>query len=350
MRGIAVLLVFFFHFDVPFAPGGFIGVDIFFVLSGFLITALLCEEWDRNHRIGFLAFYQRRLVRLLPALVALIAVLLAYELLFRRPDRGAVLKQAAAALFYSMNWFMAYRGFPDGYKLAHAWSLSIEEQFYLIWPVLLFGLLICRIRKPLLIALVIGGILASCSARAFQWLHLHDWARVYFGLDTRADALLTGCALGVWANANLLPRTRWMQAGVRILAWAGVAYVLYVAVYPPSHHVHFLVGIPLLNLSIALILLADLSLPSSWLREFFEWSVLRWLGQISYGIYLWHWPVRHLLSKLRLDGNPWALPLGLALSVGIAAASYYGFETFFLKLKRRSDRILPNPPVISIQA
>ncbi len=337
MRGVAVLMVFLFHFQVPFASGGLIGVDVFFVLSGFLITALLCEEWDRNGRIDFLAFYQRRAVRLLPALVVLVGVLIACEFLLRRPDWAALLKQAAAALFYSMNWFLAYGKLPGGSQLSHTWSLSIEEQFYLLWPLILFVLLRLRNRQ-LLVALVIAGILSSGAARAIRWQFHHDWVRVYCGLDTRADGLLTGCALGALLNANLLPRTDWALAVVRVLSWAGVAYLIYVTALPPGHTFQFFAGIPLINLSVALVVLAMMSLPTSRLRTALEWNVLCWVGRISYGIYLWHWPIRIFLDRFRLDQTVAKVALGLGLTLGAAGASYYGVERYFLKRKKSGGR------------
>jgi peptidoglycan/LPS O-acetylase OafA/YrhL len=345
IRGVSILLVFLYHFNVPFFRGGFIGVDVFFVLSGFLITVLLCEEWARFRRIDFLAFYQRRLVRLFPALVALVAVLVAYHLLFARPGRESPWKEAAAALFYSMNWVRAYHGLPDAFRLNHTWSLSIEEQFYLVWPLLLACLMALRIRIPFLLSLILLGIVASSVARTVHWLLYQDWARVYMGLDTRADGLLTGCAAGVLANSNLLPRARWAKTLVKGLAWAGALVIAVLTVNPLPDQIHFLVGMPVLNLAIVLLLLAVVSSPSAGMAALFEGRILGWLGRVSYGIYLWHWPIRHLMLKLDLDRFPWATPvLGLALSIAAAALSYYGLERYFLRLKKPGGRRPAAPP------
>jgi len=334
LRGIAVLLVLLFHFRVPAAKGGFVGVDVFFVLSGFLITTLLCEEWDRDGRVHFWGFYRRRALRLLPALIALLIVLLTAALVFRRPDRTEVLKHCAAALFYAFNWLAAYHVFPQGSDLAHTWSLSIEEQFYLVWPLVVVAALRRAPSKVAALALAVAGAVSSAAARGIHWALYHDWERVYFGFDTHADGLLAGCALGLASNMNRLPRGPVARAWLGGLAWVGCAYVLYLTAFPLPSAAHLTLGLPLLNGSVCIILAALLTDAPGGLKPLLEWRPLAWLGRISYGTYLWHWPLWGLMIHYGWNVGPQGVPLALALSVGVAAVSYYGLERFFLGLKQ----------------
>ncbi|RPH39579.1 MAG: acyltransferase, partial [Planctomycetota bacterium] len=147
------------------------------------------------------------------------------------------------------------------------------------------------------------------------------------------------------ANANLLPRTRRAQTLLKGMALAGVGVLAYLTTNPLSDGVHFSVGMPAMNGSIALLLLAVLSSPSTGIAALFEGRILGWLGRISYGVYLWHWPIHHLMLKLDLYAIPGVAPvLGLALSIAVAALSYHGFEKFFLRLKRHSRRKLEALP------
>ncbi len=198
MRGVAVLVVVGLHMYVPFLAGGYLGVDIFFVLSGFLITSLLLEEWRRSGRISFRDFYLRRALRLLPALFAFLLILQAYILLRMRGDEFWQMEKASlAVLAYFGNWAKAYG--VDLRALNHMWSLAVEEQFYFVWPVIF--LLLLRIRRNpswivYALILAIGGI---ALRRAFMSGHVTE-ARIYNGSDTRFDELLTGCVLAVGWN------------------------------------------------------------------------------------------------------------------------------------------------------
>jgi peptidoglycan/LPS O-acetylase OafA/YrhL len=200
VRAIAILAVLAFHSGA--LRGGFIGVDIFFVLSGFLITTLLLQEWRETGRIRFADFYRRRAARLLPALfVTIAAVAVIYEVSSSfglHTDRGFA-GIAAAVLFYSGNWIIALSqgNIPFG-LLAHTWSLAIEEQFYLVWPVLLLLLLSLSRRKNLrpLLAIALTLAVASALLRFVLW-NAHTGGNIYFRTDTRADGLLLGCALAV---------------------------------------------------------------------------------------------------------------------------------------------------------
>src|SRR5262245_60440887 len=192
-------------------PGGFIGVDVFFVLSGYLITALLVVEWEQDGRISLPHFYARRALRLLPALSLL---LLAYLAVGWWLTKGwqALLVNAGIVLFYAANWARALgRDLPI---LGHTWSLSIEEQFYLLWPPIVVVLLRLGLTRRGLAAVALGGALLAAAARVALGLAGASFQRLYNGLDTRADALLVGCFLG----AVLVPgMRRWKGEGPAVL-------------------------------------------------------------------------------------------------------------------------------------
>ena len=182
LRAFAVLWVIGFHYHLPFGRDGLFGVDIFFTLSGFLITVLLLEEWSHTGRISLKNFYIRRILRLYPALVLM---LLVFGL---RVPNGYIF----STLFYSTNWIKALHVLPDSIYLDHTWSLSIEEQFYLLWPAALMLMLRMKV-QPRRMALITAGLgLISAIWRAVYWNATQDWFRVYMGTDMHADGLLLG--------------------------------------------------------------------------------------------------------------------------------------------------------------
>ena len=236
MRALAVLAVLLFHGGVSWLPGGFLGVDAFFVLSGFLITSLLLAEHTRTGDIRLGAFWIRRARRLLPALVlVVVAVVLAYRDLLADHELSLLRGDALAALGYLANWRMIYRG--DDYftrsstpsPLQHAWSLGIEEQFYLLWPLIVVALLLLTRTlsrtvpaRRVLLALCVAGAATSAVAAAVLYRPL-DVNRAYFGTDARAQALLIGCAVAVLLSRRLprtwLPRSALGVAGLLVIGW-----------------------------------------------------------------------------------------------------------------------------------
>jgi peptidoglycan/LPS O-acetylase OafA/YrhL len=274
-------------------------------------------------------------LRLLPALVAMLLVFVGVLYGVRSSFRGQALRESWMALLYSLNWFKAYGQVPENNFLGHLWSLCIEEQFYLLWPFMLAGLFRAGLGKGRMAALVCGGWVASAAMRAAHWLTWKDWARVYHGLDSRADGLLTGCALALFLFAKPPPesRPRWLDAA----GAAGLIALVALSLVPLSGDLYFLGGIPLVNLSVAALLGALLvGPPDSLLHRFLELRLLVWIGRVSYGLYLWHALVPHLMLKLGLEGKPWSLLLEIAFSFALAAASFYGLEIHFLKRKRQA--------------
>ena len=204
LRGVAILAVMIFHAGAPFLKGGFIGVDIFFVLSGFLITSLLIEEFDNTKSVSLKNFYMRRILRLGPALILLLTVFcsLSVALLNRKEAAGNIV-EALISLFYMSNWARAFQIYPPD-LLGHTWSLSIEEQFYIFWPLILITLLrTAKSRWTIFFAAILIA-LSAMFMRIGLSISGSSAMRLYNGLDTRADSLMTGCALGILLASGLL--------------------------------------------------------------------------------------------------------------------------------------------------
>src|SRR6266576_5661642 len=223
LRGVSILAVMFVHGRLfAVGQGGFLGVDIFFVLSGFLITSLLLEEWTQNGRVSFRNFYIRRGLRLLPPLLLLIALCLIQVAVFPPPEGIAHgVKSVLVALCYLTNW-MPNAVYPP---LVHTWSLAIEEQFYIVWPVLLVFLLWIKIPHRGIVGLLLLLIVVIGIHRAMLCHELKDLERaLIFGmLDARADALLVGCVAGILISRNLIPAKQWVIALILILTLLSVA-------------------------------------------------------------------------------------------------------------------------------
>ena len=333
LRAIAVLLVMAHHGYVPGFRGGSIGVDIFFVLSGFLITSLLLEEWGSTGGISFGKFYMRRALRLLPALLLLLLFVEAYALgMLKGPRLWEMQRAILAVLFYVSNWFSIAR--PNGLgPLAHAWSLSIEEQFYLLWPPLLFLLLRSRLRMSLITAVIL--LLAGVAAvhRAFVWTGPESVWRIYNGLDTRIDELLAGCGLAAALavrSINLNP----LRTFVRYIYLPSLAFILYLVVRPLPWHIMCTLGWPVIEVCLVIILYRLMGWEETPLHRLLEFQPLVWIGRLSYGLYLWHFPIFEKVGGWRALGVLRA-PVAFALTFSVATLSFYFVETPFLRLKSR---------------
>jgi peptidoglycan/LPS O-acetylase OafA/YrhL len=346
MRAIAVFAVLLFHAGLSWIPGGTLGVDVFFVISGFLITALLVAERDRTGQIGLGAFYLRRARRLLPALVlVLLFVGLTWGLLLstKTPTlRGDVL----ATLGYVANWRFAFSG--QGYfasfnapsPLLHTWSLAVEEQFYLLWPLAVIWLT----RRGRSVARWAGGLVAlSFVATLIQSLAGVWTDRLYYGTDTRAMPLLLGAVLGAWyvrrdPATGLTPRTR---AALQVAGFAAAAGTLYCFHAIDGQATFLYRGGFLLIAALVVVVIASVALvPSGPLARLLGMQPLRYLGQISYGIYLWHWPLFLLLDHERTGlSTASLLVVRLAVTLAVSVASYHLIE---LPIRQRRLR-LPRP-------
>ncbi|HEY0870086.1 MAG TPA: acyltransferase family protein [Acidothermaceae bacterium] len=329
LRAIAVVGVLLYHAGVGWIPGGFLGVDLFFVISGFLITSLLLAESDLTGRISLRHFYLRRARRLLPALAAMLVVVVSFMAVFFRGDLGQARGDVAAAASYVSNWwyvlhhrsYFVAAGRPS--PLQHLWSLAVEEQFYLVWPVVVVALVATRARLRWITVVAVAGALGS----AF-WMRTlairgnvpfdTDSSRVYFGTDTHASALLLGAAAAAFMTGLAGRRVVTLPAIARHLidmaALAGLValgWSMYaVGYYTPSLYR----GGFLEFAAIAAVVVAIVSAPGGWLGRALDVAPMRWIGERSYGLYLWHWPV-FVYTRPGLD---WQLHGAVALGVRLA--------------------------------
>jgi peptidoglycan/LPS O-acetylase OafA/YrhL len=334
LRGLAIVMVVGYHLHGRLLKGGHVGVDLFFVLSGFLITALLLQEWEERGAISFPRFYARRALRLLPALYLVLAV---YLLALRIPGLDRVLRERAGAdpwhpavyaATYISNWTRG-RGVSMG-ALAHTWSLSVEEQFYLLWPLLLA--LALRARWPYR-RLMIGIALAAAASavhRALLWHYRDDPLdvfRIYDGIDTRADALLIGCLTALLlasgahhsVPARLLNRTN--RAGLLLLAVTAQCVRF-------SSSGMFYGGMTLVAAASGVLILSLSTQPYGRLQALLQSAPLIWLGRRSYGLYLWHYPLFMLTPS-------WPAVCRILLALAAAALSFAVIEKPALRLKEQ---------------
>ena len=341
LRAIAVLAVIAYHLNLSWAPGGLLGVGMFFTLSGYLITDLLLTRYDTVGRLDLGQFWLRRARRLLPALVAMLIVVTAWTTVWH-PSRLSSLRGGVfAALAYVSNWqligqhvsYFAQFGPPS--PLGHLWSLAIEEQFYLIWPwLIVFGLWLeaRRGHDSLLrgrLALYALGLAAVSAVLMAALYHPGFATRVYDGTDTRAFGLLIGAALAmVW-------RTRWLHAdvpsGARVLlnVVGGLALLkIFLMIHrtAPSAPGMYRGGLVVLSVATALVVAATVH-PGSSMSRLLGVAPLRWIGVRSYGIYLWHFPVIALTT--RTIGEPMTISRAafqIGLTVALAAVSWRYLE------------------------
>jgi peptidoglycan/LPS O-acetylase OafA/YrhL len=347
VRALAVSSVVAFHLGMTWAPGGYLGVDVFFVLSGFLITALLLSERDTNGRISLGRFYARRALRLLPALLAVLGALWLFTTVTVVGDSAhRVRGDGLAALFYFANWRAAFGHAPFLGFMGHAWSLSIEEQFYAVWPLLVVGALALRGgRRSLVLVLAVAGTVVPPLLRLAWWDgSAATMTRLYYGLDTRADALFAGAVLAVIVASGRLPVGRLARSVYAALALGALAVLgLLVATMPRSDASLYRGAMSLVAVSAVALIAHLLASPRGPLGRVLSFPPLAALGRISYGVYLWHWPVI-------VATNPWgrtggALVAKAAIALGLSIVSWWVVERPFLRLKDRFRSSVPVPAV-----
>ncbi|MDQ3285849.1 MAG: acyltransferase, partial [Actinomycetota bacterium] len=354
LRALAVIAVLLFHAGLTWIPGGFLGVEVFFVISGYLITSLLLAEWHGRGRVDLKAFWLGRARRLLPALYLVLTVTLTFAVLFL-PDEVAKLRGDAVAAFgYVINWYLVFGqesyfetvGRPS--LLQHLWSLAIEEQFYVLWPLVFavgMGTMTARWRRRGLLVVALAGAAASALLMATLYQPGVDPSRIYYGTDTRAAGLLVGVALAfVWepgrffTEKHLRRALRRHRTGHRptpllpdVLGLAALGGLIWFCLrVDETQPFLFDGGFALVAFATAVVI-TIVVYPRAYLgSSLLGRQPLRWIGLRSYGIYLWHWPV-FMVSRPQLDvplgdGLP-LLALRLAATIVLADLSYRFVET-----------------------
>ncbi|MFN3215333.1 MAG: acyltransferase family protein [Acidimicrobiales bacterium] len=353
LRAIAVVAVLFYHAEVAWLPGGFLGVEVFFVVSGYLITALLLGEIDRTGRVDLKDFWTRRARRLLPALAFYLLGSLVLALAIADDVVDDWFDGSWAAVFYVANWYAVFNdiSYTDAFGrpsfLHHLWSLAVEEQFYLVWPLLMLGGLRYLGRRRMIMAIG-AGVVASTALMWLLYQPLEDPLRIYYGTDTRAAGLLVGAGLAFvwrpWEHPTQRPeieqRRRLVALALTAVGLAGVirAFIVY-DLSPIEADPLFRGGFLVTSMSTAA-LIAGLVLARTTLSGALSGPVMRWLGSRSYGIYLWHWPI-FMVTRARIDTDldgVVLLVLRFALTFVVAEVSYQLVEQPLRRGLRRPGR------------
>jgi peptidoglycan/LPS O-acetylase OafA/YrhL len=356
------------HGGIPGVAGGFLGVDVFFVLSGFLITSLLLDEHARTGRIALAGFWIRRARRLLPALIVTVLAVVAARELFSPEATAALRDDAVAAFFWVSNWaFVAQKtdyfaqGSPPS-PLQHTWSLGVEEQYYLIWPLLVITvawILARRSQRAVrwgVFGLAATGAIASAAA-AILFTSDATLNRIYFGTDTRAQALLVGAAAAAllvrdWSALTVsgtLIRSRWGRWVARTLPIIGLAVLAAAARYATGGARDFRYGVLIVVAMAAVLVVAPVALDQGGLvARALAWRPVVWLGAISYGVYLWHWPIFLALNGERTGWSGWLLfAVRCAATIAAATASWWLLEQ---PIRRWRPVIVPLLPLAGATA
>ncbi len=344
LRGLLTIGILLAHIRGALAPSAILGMDIFFVMSGYFITALLLRDWTRHGRIRFGAFYARRFARILPPLLVMLVAYVGFCFFFL-PDFQAELIDAAVTLCYGMNLWRAglLQWIPaiETSYLGHTWSLAIEEQFYLIWPWLLALLL-----RLMGLSWRLFWLLVVLASAIWVWRFFATWSgapidRLYNGTDMRADALTIGCALAVWLRLMPLDRYPRLDRAVARAAWPMlimfIAFATVIHVTQDSRFYYY-AGSVLCGALPGVIIIVILIRPTKTiLHRVFEVPWLVFLGRIFYAMYLWHFPIFSIMDwHYGLRAGTRAL-IGLPLVFLLSVLSYVLIERHFM----RSARLAP---------
>lgn len=349
IRALAVLAVIAYHFNFRWASGGFLGVDIFFVLSGYLITSTILPVQGEHVSINLRKFWIGRFRRLVPAAYVMIMTSVVWVMLFHKELLNTIRGDALSSIFYSSNWWFIYHklsyfdSFGSPSPLKNLWSLAIEEQFYLLWPiVLIVGLTIFQKQSKFSNMIFIGAI---CSAILMAILYQpgSDPSRIYYGTDTRSFELLIGCWLAfVWPMKRLSTKKLSTKHVYELNSIGVITFLIFIAsiLFVDEYQAFLYRGGMFLFCINAALFIACVCHPASFLGKVLSWKPLCWIGSRSYGIYLWHYPIIVLGTPVYEIGNPayWRVALQLVMIVMLAELSYrfiempirkHGFRAYF---------------------
>ncbi|MFT3928836.1 MAG: acyltransferase [Spongiibacteraceae bacterium] len=336
VRAIAVLMVMCFHAGVPRIAGGFMGVDVFFVLSGYLITSLLMDEYERSGTIRLGFFYQRRFARLTPPLVVMLLVyLLLAGYLWAGMTTASTLRDVFAALFYVSNYTLTFWNFPG--HLAHTWSLAVEEQFYLLWPLVI--LFICRPNRNrhAFKILVATYFAITCWRIGWAVVSEHPYQQAYYRFDTRLTGLILGALVAMFAKRQphiSLPMKPELLGAASIFLLA-----LYSWKFGNTHVVGLTLGIPMAEwISTVLIAICIWSDKQTLAYKLLSNRLPVFVGKMSYGLYLWHFPIFMYMG----ERYSWQVTfvIGGSLALIFSVVSYYTVEKM-ARVKIRELKAIP---------
>ncbi|HDK9379460.1 TPA: acetyltransferase [Staphylococcus aureus] len=340
LRAIAVLGIIIYHLNKQWLTGGFLGVDTFFVISGYLITSLLLKEYDDTGIIKLKSFWIRRLKRLLPAVIVLLMVVGTATLLLKSDNIIRVKHDIIAAIFYVSNWWYIAKdvNYFEQFSfmpLKHLWSLAIEEQFYIFFPVILVTLLL-TIKKRYKIGFIFWGVsIISLGLMMFIYSINGDHSRVYFGTDTRLQTLLLGVILAfLWPPFKLKndpPKVvKYVIDSIGSLSFI-VLILLFFIINDETNWIYdggfYLISI------LTLFIIASVVHPSTWIAKIFSNPVLVFIGKRSYSLYLWHFAVISFVHSYYVDGQipVYVYFIDISLTIIFAELSYRFIETPFRK-------------------
>ncbi|EGQ3785206.1 acetyltransferase [Staphylococcus pseudintermedius] len=340
VRAVAVIAIIIYHLNPQWLSGGFLGVDTFFVISGYLITSLLLTEYHNTGKIELMSFWLRRVKRLIPAVLFLVMGVIVLSLIFMPMEIQKVRADSIAAIFYVSNWWYIMQN-VDYFEqfavqpLKHLWSLAIEEQFYLVFPIVLLSLLsfIRRLKSIRIIFLIL--LVISMIAMMVLYVPNENVARVYFGTDTRIQTLLMGVLLAlVWppfqlkAKVNTQMRMMIDTAGVVGLA---ILFICFKFVSETNSILYY--GGFFLISTVTLLVIASSVHPSGYFAKFLGNKVFTFIGSRSYSLYLWHYPIIVLIHHQFVQGQipPLVYVVEILLMVLMAEFSYKFIEQPFRK-------------------
>ncbi|OXT09117.1 acetyltransferase [Thermoanaerobacterium thermosaccharolyticum] len=332
LRAIAVLAVIGYHLNLSFMQGGFLGVSIFFVLSGYLITNIISSEWERSGKVDLKNFWLRRMRRLFPALFIMVVLVVCYVTLFDPGRLTSIKGDAITSIFYINNWWLIlhkvsyFAKFGPPSTFGNLWSLAVEGQFYLIWPLVLIISFKYLKKKRYIVFLTLLLAIASALAMGMLYEPGMDPSRVYYGTDTRVFGLLLGSALALILPSDKLSSnmSRNKRLILDVIGFLSLLSIFIMFIYVNQYDTFVYRGGMFLLSVIAAVTIAVSAHSSSFLGKALGCFPLRWLGARSYGVYLWYFPVLILTTPpVNTEGiNPIRAVLQIFLIILISALSW----------------------------